>query len=58
MGVRSEPSAIGKAAEVRRRFKAVLRAVEREADRKGTVTVERVLAEADALIGAIRGKGP
>jgi hypothetical protein len=30
----------------------MLRATEREADRKGTFTAKRVLAEADAILGA------
>ena len=41
--------------DFRRRFKTMLRATEREADREGTFTAKRVLAEADAVIGA-RGR--
>ena len=48
--MRSEPLGAGKSEEFRRRFKAMLRAAEREADRNGTAAAERVLAEVDVVI--------
>ena len=52
--VRQALRLLQEAEDFRRRFKAMLRATEREADREGTVTAKRVLAEADAIIGARR----
>jgi antitoxin ParD1/3/4 len=52
--VRQALRLLQEAEDFRRRFKIMLRATEREADREGTFTTKRVLAEADAVIGARR----
>jgi antitoxin ParD1/3/4 len=52
--VRQALRLLQEAEDFRRRFKTMLRATEREADREGTFTAKRVLAEADAIIGARR----
>jgi hypothetical protein len=44
-------------AKRRRRFMVMLREVEREADRKGTYTIDQVVAELDKIIEASRTKG-
>jgi len=52
----SELSAASEAEAFRRRFKTMLRAAEREADRRGTLAAKRVLAEADTMIRDLGSK--
>ena len=50
--VRSGLRLLQEAEERRRRFGEILRAAEEEADREGTIDIDTVLAEADAIIRA------